>query len=143
MSSAAFVCLLYLITCSIAVDIFSIPPIEPRFALVSFTDPSRSGPAAISALDRKPISFETSWAQEHAEDLAIWKGWDGTLVVVPSEGGTLVPRVVAAMFPELPEWAISGGTVDAPVDAEQEGDKKRSRSATEEQTASNGFVWCC
>lgn len=106
-------------------DIFSIPPIQPRFALVSYNQPIPAGPDAIAALDRKAISFDTDWARDHAADMAVWKGWEGTLVVVPSEGGTLVPKVVAIMFPELPDWAIGK------VQEVQEEDKKRAREVSE------------
>ena len=109
---------------SIAVDIFSIPPIQPRFALVTYNQPVPAGPNAIAALDRKAISFDTDWARDHAADLTVWKGWEGTMVVVPSEGGTLVPQVVAAMFPDLPEWAIGRGQ-------ETQESQKRVRGASE------------
>lgn len=87
-----------------SVDIFSLPPVKPRFAFVAYADPVDCA-KAIEHLHQRPIELDTPFARENAEDLEIWKGWTGTLTVVESDGERLVPLNVAKDFPDLPYYA--------------------------------------
>lgn len=103
-----------MLTCSVSVDIFSLPPVKPRFAFVAYANPADSA-KAIGHLHQRPIDLTTQFAQENAEDLAIWKGWDGTLTVVESDGERLVPLSVAGDFPELPYYATESRLASPPT----------------------------
>ncbi|KAK4689684.1 hypothetical protein P7C73_g399, partial [Tremellales sp. Uapishka_1] len=104
-----------------AVDIFSIAPGQPRFALVSYSDKA-SGITAINDLHRKIIRFDTPFAQHNLLDLQVWRNWGGALTVVQSDHGRMVPKSVADLFPHLPDWITSsieetsGGTEKTEVE---------------------------
>lgn len=90
-----------------SVDIFSIPPVRPRFAFVAYSNPAVSIPAATAALHQKSIQLSSPFAVENAADLAIWRGWNGVLTVVESDPDRLVPLTIAQDFRELPDYATN------------------------------------
>lgn len=94
------------LTGSVSVDIFSIPPVHPRFAFVAFAEPKPSNADAVKTLHRQPIRLDTPFAIKNAEDLTIWKGWPGTLTVVESTSDQLIPKSIAQDFPDLPAYAV-------------------------------------
>lgn len=94
------------LTRSVSVDIFSIPPVHPRFAFVAFAEPRPSNAEAVRSLHRQPIKLDTPFALKNAEDLTIWQGWPGTLTVVESTPDQLIPKSIAQDFPDLPAYAV-------------------------------------
>ncbi|WVF69026.1 hypothetical protein IAT40_003800 [Kwoniella sp. CBS 6097] len=122
----------------LAVDIFHISPAHPRFANVTYRDPA-SGLAAIQDLHRQPIKLDSPFALSNQDDLEIWKNWDGQLTVVLHEPPRIVPSVVEADFPDLPDWAK--GVKDHAKNEEEdtmevEGQIKEERSPTPESSIS-------
>ncbi|CED83597.1 Zn(2)-C6 fungal-type DNA-binding domain [Phaffia rhodozyma] len=108
-----------------SIDIFSIPPMTERFAMLSFVDPSVVD-EAIKWLDDKPVTLPTRYAA--TRDCEVWKGWQGSLKVALNEVGTLVPTSVAASFPELPDWAKTKASP---------GDGSDDKGAGEDQDSKN------
>lgn len=117
------------LTPSLSVDIFSIPPVKPRFAFVAYDDPVVSGSAAVAALHRRPLRLDTPFAIENAPDLAIWKGWPGVLTVVESDADRLVPLSVAQDLPDLPDYAIGGRRANER--SKSDANRKRERTVEE------------
>ncbi|KAL1413127.1 hypothetical protein Q8F55_000876 [Vanrija albida] len=113
----------------LSVDIFSIPPVKPRFAFVAYDDPVTSGTAAVAALHRRPIRLDTPFALENAPDLAIWKGFSGVLTVVESDADRLVPLSVAQDLPDLPDYAIGGRRANER--SKSDANRKRERPVEE------------
>ncbi|OCF44369.1 hypothetical protein I317_01814 [Kwoniella heveanensis CBS 569] len=121
----------------LAVDIFHISPAHPRFANVTYRDPA-SGLAAIRDLHQQPIKLDSPFALSNQEDLEIWKNWNGQLTVVLHEPPRIVPSVVEADFPDLPDWAkgVKDHTKnDEEETMEVEGQIKEERSPTPESTS--------
>jgi hypothetical protein len=122
---------------STSVDIYHTDPKHPRFAYVQYTT-FESGAAAISTLDKKPIDFASTYAQENAADLSDWQGWQGQMNVVRNEKGRFIPKAVEDMFPGIAGWMIGkptkgsqAGHDGAPVGEdgmEKDRASKRSRS---------------
>lgn len=83
---------------------FSIPPVDDRFAILSFVD-STVVDEAIQWLDDQPVTLPTRYAE--GRDCEVWKGWQGSLKVARNEVGRLVPASVAKLFKGLPKWATS------------------------------------
>lgn len=108
-----------LLTSSVSVDIFSLPPVKPRFAFVAYADRVHCA-QAIQHLHQRPIDLNTPFARENAEDLEIWKGWNGTLTVVESDGERLVPLSVAGDFPDLPPYATQRRMVPPTIPLKRE-----------------------
>lgn len=81
---------------------FSIPPVNDRFAILSFIDSSVVA-EAIQWLDDQPVTLPTRYAE--GRDCEVWKGWQGSLKLATNEVGRLVPPSVASLFPGLPAWA--------------------------------------
>ncbi|KAL7420756.1 hypothetical protein Q5752_004708 [Cryptotrichosporon argae] len=111
----------------VSVDIFSVPPVRPRFAFVTYVDPEPSIAAAMAELDNKPIRLDSAYARENASDLAGWRGFEGTLAVVRSDPTRLLPASVAQHFPDLPEYATAGGGRGCQRRRSAGEDRKRSR----------------
>ncbi|WVQ96540.1 hypothetical protein IAU59_003645 [Kwoniella sp. CBS 9459] len=122
----------------LAVDIFHISSAHPRFANVTYRDPA-SGLEAIQDLHRQPIKLDSPFALSNQEDLEIWKNWDGQLTVVLHEPPRIVPSVVEADFPNLPDWAKGLRDNTAKNEEEDtmevEGQIKEERSPTPESAS--------
>lgn len=88
-----------------SVDIFSIPPVKPRFAFVTYTEPTVSIAGVVAALNHKPVKVDPQFAETHAEHLAIWNGHVSLLTVVESDANRLLPLALAKEFTNLPAYA--------------------------------------
>ena len=100
---------------SASIDMFSIPPVADRFALLAFEDPSVVG-EAIQWLDDQPVTLPTRYAE--GRDCEVWKGWQGSLKVARNEVGRLVPSSVVGLFKGLPRWATTKAEERGPEEHE-------------------------
>lgn len=93
---------------SVTVDIFHFSPSHPRFANVTYFNPS-SGLAACQSLNgqsvkRKLDTFDSSFLKEYKEDLQVWRDCEKVLTVLPHEPPEPLPSLVEVLFPDLHEW---------------------------------------
>lgn len=90
------------------VDIFHFSPSHPRFANVTYFDPS-SGLAACQNLNGQSVkhkldTFDPSFLKEYEEDLQVWRDCEQALTVLPHEPPEPLPSLVEVLFPDLHGW---------------------------------------